>query len=351
MDFHNGISNVNDSSYRIITSEISGSHPRLERISNLGEVIESVQPDSIILEFDVATFMTFQSIYYSRKLNSKISFIALENFNRSFLSEAFLSFINFKFKTTAGAIITHILLKLNKNFIHKVYCVSSDGINAMKYLALKEEKIVKIPLGIDTRIFYPYSSDKTFNLRKKLGLKKITIAYFGRIIPEKGLIDLLTALGDLKKYEWQLLVDDLQHTELTYLSKLNQKIGDLGLKGRIVFFNAKHSEMPDYINCSDIVVLPSILTEKFKEQYGRVVAEAICCGKIVLVSNTGALPEVVGDVGFTFEGGNTIDMAEKLKYILENFNFINESSHDKIIERGKTNLSSMKQAEIFYNNL
>jgi glycosyltransferase involved in cell wall biosynthesis len=239
----------------------------------------------------------------------------------------------------------------NKNLIHKVFCVSRDGINAMKYLGFKDDKIVKIPLGIDNRIFFPYESEKTYRLRQKLGLRKVTIAYFGRIIPEKGLLDLLTALGKLKNYEWQLLIDNLQHTEVNYHSKLNQKIKELKLQERIVFFNAKHSEMPDYINCSDIVVLPSILTKKFKEQYGRVVAEAICCGKIVLVSNTGALPEVVGDVGFVFEGGNVQDMTDKLNYLLSNFIAIKESSHIEIAERGSSILSAWKQAEILYSNL
>ena len=62
--------------------------------------------------------------------------------------------------------------------------------------------------------------------------------------------------------------------------------------------------MPAYMNAADIVVLPSLSMPKWKEQYGRVLPEAMACGKLVVGSNSGAIPELVAAHGRIFpEGG------------------------------------------------
>ena len=337
--------------FNIILSEIKGSHPRLERLTDLQNIIERVKPDSILLEFDVATLMTFQAIKFSRKFNSKISFVALENFNRSFILESLVSALKFDFKQSLGALLTYFLLSFNRKSINKTYCVSKDGMEAMKYLGFSEDQIVKIPLGIDTTLFYPYAESKILTLRNKLNLNKITIAYFGRIIPEKGIDHLLLALSQIKNLEWQLLVDNFSHYKSDYFLTLKKIVEDYQLQDRIIYFDAEHNEMPDYINCADIVVLPSIVKNKFKEQYGRVVAEAICCGKITLVSDSGALPELIGDLGHVFQNTNISELVEKLKYLIISHESIKKENYLKIVNRGVEILSANKQAEIIYNTL
>ena len=47
------------------------------------------------------------------------------------------------------------------------------------------------------------------------------------------------------------------------------------------------------MRAADIVAVPSIV----KEQYGRVAPEAMACGCAVVVSDIGALPELVDDAG------------------------------------------------------
>ena len=243
------------------------------------------------------------------------------------------------------------MYKQNKKNIDIVYCVSDDGIKAMKYLGFNSSQIIKIPLGIDTDLFFPYNQDKINELRKNHDLNKITIAYFGRIIPEKGLDNLIIALNNIRDLDWLLLLDNFSSYKSDYFTTLKDLIEKFQLQDRIKYFDANHSEMPHYINCSDIVVLPSKTTNKFKEQYGRVVAEALCCGKIVLVSNSGALPELLGDVGFVFEKENIDDLTNKLKYLLNNYLSIKNDLFPKIIERGVQKLSAKTQASIIYNNI
>ena len=109
--------------------------------------------------------------------------------------------------------------------------------------------------------------------------------------------------------------------------------------------------MPKFINSTDIVVLPSITTNKFKEQYGRVIAEALCCGKIVVASNTGALPEIISNAGFLFEQKNVNELSTLLEYIILNLNEIRDSYEEKIQNHVYQNLTAKKQAEIIYKEL
>jgi len=348
---HNGISDIENSGFPIILSEIIGIHPRLERINNLKQVIETVRPDTILLEFDVATMMMYETIKFSRKFNSKISFIALENFKRNFLWESLKAAVQLKITKIVGALFTFYLYMNNASKIDIVFCVSDDSIEAMKYLGFSENKIIKIPLGIDTDLFFPFDDEKVKALREKQNLSKVTVAYFGRIIPEKGVDNLITALNSIKGIEWELLLDNFNTYKSDYLNKLNNLIIKYSFQDRIRYFDAKHSEMPNFINCADIVVLPSKSNSKFKEQYGRVAAESLCCGKIVLVSNSGALPELVGDTGFIFKKDDIKDLSERLKYLIENYIAIKKSLFSKIVDRGKNNLSAKTQASIIYNNL
>ena len=65
--------------------------------------------------------------------------------------------------------------------------------------------------------------------------------------------------------------------------------------------NPKHDEMGDFINSVDVVVMPSISTPFWIEQYGRVAVEAMACGKIVVASNSGALPMLLNGRGILFK--------------------------------------------------
>jgi len=64
---------------------------------------------------------------------------------------------------------------------------------------------------------------------------------------------------------------------------------------------------------SDVFVLPT-----FNDNFGLVVAEAMACGKPVIVSNRGAPQELIGDTGLIFEYGSHHELADKIAILLEN---------------------------------
>ncbi|MGB9873142.1 MAG: glycosyltransferase, partial [Anaerolineae bacterium] len=75
--------------------------------------------------------------------------------------------------------------------------------------------------------------------------------------------------------------------------------------------------MPELLAQVDVVVLPSRTTRVWKEQFGRILVEAMACKVPVVGSDSGAIPEVVGDAGLIFPEGDTEALAECLQRLKE----------------------------------
>ena len=52
------------------------------------------------------------------------------------------------------------------------------------------------------------------------------------------------------------------------------------------------------------------------EQFGRVLVEAMAAGAIVIGSDSGAIPEVIGNAGFVFRENNVVSLREALNNAL-----------------------------------
>jgi glycosyltransferase involved in cell wall biosynthesis len=76
--------------------------------------------------------------------------------------------------------------------------------------------------------------------------------------------------------------------------------------------------MGQYLNAMDVLVLPSLSTPHWKEQFGRVLVEAMGCKVAVVGSNSGAIPEVIGDARRIFPEGSAPALAVILQRLAEN---------------------------------
>jgi len=63
---------------------------------------------------------------------------------------------------------------------------------------------------------------------------------------------------------------------------------------------------------ADLFVLPSLPTQGWIEQFGYVLAEALACGVPVIGSDTGAIPEVVGDGSRIYPAGDASALADRI---------------------------------------
>lgn len=174
----------------------------------------------------------------------------------------------------------------------------------------------KIPIlahGCDLSLFYP---ETNLTLRRELGLSKMVIGYFGRIVPEKGLETLIKAVEFLsKKHDFQVLMVGSGPQE----KYLRQCIAKAGLQKRFVWTGyIPHNQAGNYMRCMDVLVLPSLTTTNWKEQFGRVLIESMACQVPVIGSNSGQIPELIHDTGggLVFKEGDSADLANKLARLI-----------------------------------
>src|SRR5260370_35099434 len=67
----------------------------------------------------------------------------------------------------------------------------------------------------------------------------------------------------------------------------------------------------------DVFVLASLTRPNWKEQFGRVLVEAMACGTTVIGSRSGEIPHVIGDAGLLFQEGNVQELASCVRQLLD----------------------------------
>ncbi len=137
--------------------------------------------------------------------------------------------------------------------------------------------------------------------------RPFTVGYAGRLVPSKGLMDLLAAVRRLEAPVEMLLIGD---------GELRPQLEGQPIPGSQVrvLSGLRHEEMASGYARFDVLVLPSHTTPTWKEQFGRVVIEALWCGVPVVGSDSGEIPwliELTGG-GLVFREGDEASLAARL---------------------------------------
>ncbi len=99
--------------------------------------------------------------------------------------------------------------------------------------------------------------------------------------------------------------------------RLEILVSELNLASRVEFWGSISStEMPRWLNGLDVLVLPSVSRPSWKEQFGRVLVEAMACEVPVVGSTCGEIPNVIGDAGLLFPEGDLDSLRDCLKRLL-----------------------------------
>lgn len=176
-----------------------------------------------------------------------------------------------------------------------------------------KKKIMEIPLGIDEKLYRPGIDIKDIN--KKYDLDSFTIGFVGRVEHQKGIFDLIEALNIMKEYNWKCIIVGNGSS----LSDVKKKVEEYCLVDRVIFTGAvEPKDIPLFINAMDVLVVPSRTTFNWKEQFGRVIAEAMACGVPVIGSDSGAIPEVIGSGGVIFKEGDIYGLKNSIINLMEN---------------------------------
>jgi glycosyltransferase involved in cell wall biosynthesis len=135
----------------------------------------------------------------------------------------------------------------------------------------------------------------------------LVIGYLGRFTPEKGLDDLCDALGGLRSRWHALFVGggELQGS----LERFRDQYA-----GRVHIANGvSHADVPRWLNAMTVLCAPSRTTESWREQFGRMLIEAMSCGVPVVATASGEMPHVVGDAARVVAERDPAALAEALE--------------------------------------
>ncbi|HVF11252.1 MAG TPA: glycosyltransferase [Abditibacteriaceae bacterium] len=147
-----------------------------------------------------------------------------------------------------------------------------------------------VPNAVDAELFRPLDREVC---RHKLGLVGFVAGYVGRLVEEKGLMDMIDALAFCPPDVNLLFVGDG-----AFQPQLEQQARAMGKANQVRFLPGRpQAELPEVMNAINVLVLPSRTTPRWKEQFGRVIIEANACGTPVIGSSSGAIPDVIGAAG------------------------------------------------------
>ncbi len=136
----------------------------------------------------------------------------------------------------------------------------------------------------------------------------LRVGYAGRLVSEKGVHVLLEALAGLS-FPWQASIVG-EGPERPALEALARR---LGIAERVEFVGRLRStDMPAWYAGIDVLVLPSLRRPNWMEQFGRVLIEAMAMEAVVIGSDCGEIPRVIGEAGLIFPEGDARALREHL---------------------------------------
>jgi glycosyltransferase involved in cell wall biosynthesis len=288
--------------------EPRGDHLRFWSFEGLTDLLNRKQPRIVYLENGPDSLMAWVIGGWCRRNDAVLISNTYEN-DISSLGEILRER---RMEAALRSVRSHLWGRIARRRVKHVVAICEDGRKAMQLIGFKDAVSIT-PLGFDPALFFPDPTRRAAT-RKALGVSQPLIAYFGRLTQEKGVHVLIAALAALKNQFWQLLIDDFEHDSTEYTGWICRAINEAGIRDRVIRFTASHTAIPDYMRSADIVVLPSVV----KEQYGRVAPEAMACRCAVIVSEIGALPELVGDTGLKVPPGDIRALSLAIADLLAN---------------------------------
>ena len=217
----------------------------------------------------------------------------------------------------------------NLRHTHGIVAGNQDGAQILRHRGYEGSIKVMPQLGVDKGRFRPTPQPE---LAAQLGIQQtdFVVGFVGRFVEEKGLLTLGKALAslsdrvaqrqELRSWKWLLLGRGPLQRSLCDWAAFH------GIKDRLIWVESvPHDQVPQYINLMSTLVLPSQTTYQlktltavgWKEQFGHVLIEAMACKVPVIGSDSGEIPNVIGDSGLVFPEGDVQALSSCLIQLME----------------------------------
>jgi glycosyltransferase involved in cell wall biosynthesis len=158
------------------------------------------------------------------------------------------------------------------------------------------------------------NEEEVERVRKKYGLRGTTVMFAGTVTPRKGVEYLVRAAEILNREDVHFLVVGNLKLDKGYAERVREYANRKNLKVKFTGF-VPYEDLKALYSASSIFVLPS-----FEEGDPIALKEALAAGKPLIGTNVGGIPAQIreGWNGFLVEPANERQLAEKIKYLVEN---------------------------------
>jgi alpha-maltose-1-phosphate synthase len=266
-------------------------------LENLQEAVEDAE---ILHPAELYSTMTYQCAELKKKLGRRLVVTVWENL--AHMGETHPRRKQRKQEAIAAA--------------DRILAVTETSKTMLQQEGVPSEKIHVIPMAVDLQHFQPQPRDRQLAREWGIGEKDQVILFVGRFVEEKGIRDLLQVIPALlsphrsERLRFVFVGEGPLREDLLQARKQH---GDAVV---ISSFRGYH-DIPRIHNLADIFVLPSKAKAKWQEQFGYVLAESMACGKPVVTTRSGSIPDVVGDAAILVEPGRPEALAEGLRQMLD----------------------------------
>lgn len=244
---------------------------------------------------------------------------------------AIMAGVKIKIYTVHGFILHNKFYYLAEKFMAKyftdyIFTVNEeDRLTAIKESFISDSNITNInSVGIDIDKFNPklFSTNEQNQIRKEIGVteKDKIVGYVGRIVEEKGVLDLVGAFTVLKQTgnseNLKLLLIgpwDLGERDQDTIGKIRKKIEEQHFEKEILLLGSRE-DIPLLLSIMDVFVLPS-----YREGMPVSLLEAMAMEKAVIATDIrGCREEINQETGLLFEPKDITALAEKVDFFLKN---------------------------------
>ncbi|HVX31136.1 MAG TPA: glycosyltransferase [Nitrolancea sp.] len=290
--------------YRLVESPMRfNGHHHVHYYPDLGRIVRHFKPDVFHVDEEPYNFVTLHAALLGRMHHARVVFFSWQNLDRNY-PPPFSLFEKINYRLASAAVAG------NQE--------AAEVLRRKKYRGPLE---VIPQFGVDPDFYRPLPDPNG---------EVPVIGFVGRLVPEKGVADLIAAFARMQtRARLQIVGNGSERT------RLEMQAANLGVRDRVIFRGAiAAASMPQTYNEFDVLVVPSKTQPNWKEQFGRVIVEAMACGVPVVGSDSGEIPNVIGQTGVIFAEGDIDGLARQLDELLrddEHRRLLGKRARDRVL--------------------
>ncbi len=279
-------------------------HFHLHWFRGLGRLIDRVRPDIVHIEEEPYNLATALALRAATRAGARSVFFTWQNLNRAY------------------PLPFRLLERYCYGAARHAIAGNRDAEAVLRAKGYAEPITVLPQFGVDEDRFRPGGRRPSI----------FTVGYVGRFVAGKGVDLLLRAAASLPG-QWRLSLLG-SGPEAGALERL---VAELGIGDRVIWqLPVASGEVPAHLQSLSCLVLPSVSLPNWKEQFGRVLIEAMACGVPVIGSDSGEIPNVIGDAGLVFREGDVAGLRSHLARLLDepaSATALGESGRRRVLDR------------------